>query len=290
MDYLKSTISVHHIDNWVEERFGDWQAEPQGPQRYFTPTVQDTLFSLPGTGAPGSECGEDVFFWCKDCDKLFTIDDECGERECPHCSHIWARNEAEIMRGRLWDGRRHYYRKNGKRYRLHHCIVSYRMGVPRERRAYRNLRGFTIDLVRSAGLEGGCVVFHPWRESRDGEYSVVGPHFHIFGLGSWVKSGTEVEPYNDDILFKRVRDFNARQKDPFEYVLTHCGIAKGIHAVVWFGCLAYNKMPRGEKERAAREEREIRRRICPHCGRDSTDYVDTHVAPGVPWDREGPTL
>lgn len=250
-----------------------------GPQRYFSPTVQDTLttpfLTLPGTGEPGSLCGDDLFFWCRDCAKLFEIPEDCGERQCPHCNHIWARNEARIMRGRLWDGRRYYYRAHGKRFRLHHCIISYSMEIPTCGEAYRDLKRHAIHLAKEAGIDGGCLVFHPWREDRDKhQFDIVGPHFHIFGIGKWIKPADELnrDPL-DSVIFKRVRDFNARQRDPFNYVLTHCGIPQGGHAVIWFGLLAYNKMPRGEEERAAREERDARNQICTHCGGDNTSYV-----------------
>ena len=95
-----------------------------------------------------------------------------------------------------------------------------------------------------------------------------------------------MEPYTDDIIFKRVRDFDATQIDPFEYVLTHCGIPAGGHAIVWFGNLAYNKMEKGPLEVAAKVPREPHAETCPTCGSDDTYYVDTHVRPGVPWDRE----
>ena len=127
MDYLTSAISVHHIDNWFEERFEDWQADSQGPQRYFSPTVQGTFFSLPGTGAAGSDCGDPVPFHCRACGEVFFVEHECGERQCPHCSYIWVRDRARIMKGRLWDGRDNY-NTGEKAYRLHHCIISCWLG------------------------------------------------------------------------------------------------------------------------------------------------------------------
>ena len=273
MEYLTSTISVHHIDNWFEERFGSPVADSRGPQRYFSPTVQGTFFSLPGTGDPGAECGDDVSYWCNCCKRWFEQQHSCGERQCPHCSHIWVRDHARIMRGRLWDGRDHY-NTGEKAYRVHHCIISFRAGIPENRSQYQDLRSYAYGLARGAGIEGGCVVFHPWRENRDGEFDVVGPHFHIFGLGHRISPDWEVEPYTDDIIFKRVRNFDARQRDPFEYVLSHCGIPEKGHAIVWFGNLAYNKMEKGPQELRALEKAEPEPETCPYCGSNNTTYVD----------------
>lgn len=243
--------------------------------RTFPPAVQDTflrpLFQLPGQGEPGSECGTATTFIClnKKCGKLFSIPAECNERQCPHCSYLWARKEARIMKGRVWDGR-DYYRERGTTYRLHHIIVSYRIGIPDDGNAYRNLRRDTYKLAGKARLDGGCIVFHPWRENRDKlTYDVVGPHFHIFGLGKRIRPSTEVIPYDEDIVFKRVRHFNAKQMDPWEYVLNHCGIMKGTHAVVWFGNLAYNKMEKGYREERA-GEKSVRTPLCPYCGSASS--------------------
>lgn len=178
------------------------------------------------------------------------------------------------MRGRLWDGRDHYLDRDGKKYRLHHIIISYRMGIPVDADAYRALRRAAIEIGKEAGIVGGCIVFHPWRESRDSTFDVVGPHFHIFGLGERITPDIEVEPYSTDIIFKRVRDFDARQIEPFEYVLAHCGIAEGCHAVVWFGNLAYNKMEKGPQERRALDKAEPEPETCPYCGSNNTTYVD----------------
>jgi len=123
-----------------------------------------------------------------------------------------------------------------------------------------------------AGLAGGCIVFHPWRESRDtAAFDVVGPHFHIFGLGKWIRPSTEVVPYDEDIIFKRVKNFDATQIDPWEYVLTHCGIMDDCHAVVWFGNLSYTAMLEGEREKIAKQIGQNPK--CPHCGSRDTEFM-----------------
>lgn len=274
MDYLESVSKTASIETWFDDRFGDWTADNRGPQRYFSPTVQGTFFTLPGTGDPGADCGEEVLFWCNECSRWFSGEHSCGERQCPHCNHIWVRDHARIMKGRVWDGRNRYLDRDEEKYRLHHIIVSIRVGLPRDSETYRALRRAAISLGKEAGIVGGCIVFHPWRESRDGAFDVDGPHFHIFGLGGWIKGLEEIEPYCDDIIVKRVANFDATQIEPFEYVLTHCGIAERTHAIVWFGNLAYNKMEKGPLEIVAHEKGEPQPEICPHCGSNNTTYVD----------------
>lgn len=100
----------------------------------------------------------------------------------------------------------------------------------------------------------------------------MGCHFHIFGLGHRLVNDWEIEPYTDDIIFKRVRNFDARQLEPFEYVLSHCGIPEGSHAIVWFGNLAYNKMEKGPQEKRAGEPAGLPK-TCPYCGGDNTTYL-----------------
>jgi hypothetical protein len=117
-----------------------------------------------------------------------------------------------------------------------------------------------------AGFLGGALIFHPFRkvntdddfEQLDPDFSwkdapacwYISPHFHALGYG-WIHGERVREIYAETEWI--VRNHGVRIPLPGHtmedavratalYQLSHCGVNKRFHTVIWFGALAYNKM------------------------------------------------
>jgi len=170
------------------------------------------------------------------------------------------------------------------RVRLTHCVVS----VYDDGSELDHQRETARAVARRHGIEGGLTVFHHVRSDKyDGPGSNDGTvHFHIIGIDP---SG--IEPGGDDkdesgqlIVFKVIQDDEYKDmrgfrsgravKRAIQYLLTHCGVIEGKHALTWFGCLSYNRMSRqaiDNKFPGALEDLGEGSRECPVCGSTSTE-------------------
>lgn len=116
-------------------------------------------------------------------------------------------------------------------------------------------------------------------------------HFHIIGLAiGHVKPGAP----GDDYVFKVIRDAKRGDYRGFRkpkeigaaiyYLLTHCGVIQGSHALTWFGIMSYNSFNNEAWETHFPEVIEYlkpRKPECPHCG-----STDTYAIMG--WEYEIP--
>jgi len=80
------------------------------------------------------------------------------------------------------------------------------------------------------------------------------PHFHVIGFG-WIEN--TVENYQKNGWVVKNKGFRDSTFATFYYQLSHAGIKKQNHTLVWFGNLSYSKL-KVEKE-------EIERNICSYC-------------------------
>jgi hypothetical protein len=183
------------------------------------------------------------------------------------------------MRGRILDGAESY------RLRPHHLIISFdpkdlRIEDLKDKDEYVRLRKRVYEILRFAGAQGGCIVFHPWREDPFNEYTEEGPHFHCIVLARWIKPGDEVYDefinYYGDLepILKRIDSFKPSVLKTYKYLLEHSGIAEGIHAVTWFGSMAYNKQKVGVREIHAKKD--PRGPECPICGGEVESMFDIY--------------
>jgi hypothetical protein len=108
-------------------------------------------------------------------------------------------------------------------------------------------------ILKEVGAIGGASIFHPFR------YNVIelmwfySPHFHIVGFG-WI-DGTQ-ELYNKEGWIVKNKGIRESVFGTFHYQLSHCGIKKGVHSLVWFGDLSYSKL---------KMEKEPETNVCPIC-------------------------
>ena len=201
----------------------------------------------------------------------------CFKATCPECYESWSWREAKRIEHRL----AHY---RGRRNRVIHCAAS----VPRQlwHIDVEKMRKLSNRIAKKAGFEGGCVVYHPFREACFicGEPKTpkakrchwcgsnvfrwhYSPHFHYLGFG-WIFEGNKV----DDEIVKSgwvFINFGVRESvfGTAIYELSHCGVdysGKGKHSVRWIGSMAYRALhvPKMEKEV----------RTCPICGSDIIPY------------------
>lgn len=245
------------------------------------PTANDTFGQgpmtdpiLPGQGDRPLGCGEPVILGCNECGQVHEIISRCNKRECPECWRTWAHKLATRSGLRMWSGSQ-FKMKGRHGYRILHIVVSFPHGD------VKLLRQRVRTIAKDRGINGGLIIFHPFRKDDDQQFVPDGyVHFHIIGLApGHVTTGA----YGEDYVFKVIRDgrrgdFRGYQK-PNEvnatiyYLLTHCGIIGGMHSLTWFGCLSYNQFNNETWEKAFPELAEYlkpKRSICPHCGSDDT--------------------
>lgn len=223
-----------------------------------------------GQGERGEGCGGLVEYYCPNCETVHRVEHYCMSRECPSCSQIWASKEASISKNRM--ERAKYTFKS----RLHHVILSFKEvdinGLDRE--AYSDFRRRCYKILAGAGVRGGGLVLHPWRESHRGEFDVGGLHCHVFATGEWLRNGENI--FEDTgIIFKRIGELKYYKQ--YKYVFEHCGIAEGIHAITWFGNMSYRNFPKTDDEKEHRPGGRAPR--CPDCMTIMeilihTDYVE----------------
>lgn len=235
--------------------------------------------TLPGRGAPGAGCGVGKMFVCTSCGYEHEHEHQCRQRQCPRCRkkypeldhkhpdrvyHLWALDEAFIMRARCFDF--------GKR--LHHVVISFDDYEAKEGEVdvdeYKRLRKRCYEILRFAGSQGGVLVWHPYREREpgNGEFSRWRPHFHAIVDSRWLQSGNVVRDRWPNVVFKRTPGDLNRNIARFYYLLDHCGVIDGLHTVTWFGSMS-TRQGKGFEEMEIRSEKPAR--CCPRCGSESVE-------------------
>lgn len=263
---------------------------------------------LPGHGEPGPDCGVPVPYHCNNCGASYFVESSCMMRECPNCMEKWASREARFASWRMWTGAKLVARTGGEPERARaeqtmtwedyikretedptrgwgwrdcrvlHVVIS----VPDTRQGIEVSRKQALAVAKKHNLSGGLMVYHPFRQDDDHQFVLDGfVHYHLIALvhGDVPPGGTDGR-----VLFKVIKDAeygNYRGfRDPtgirrvVHYLLSHCGIIEGRHALTWWGTLSYNKLPdqflKDSYPDAWLAIHEIRR-CCPVCGSSDTE-------------------
>jgi hypothetical protein len=203
-------------------------------------------------------------------------------RECPVCWKKWASKESKVASWRFWTGAKYvsYRRMIGRREaRKIHCVVSFpaRHGIDWQRKK-------ALRIIKRHGLIGGLMVYHPFRQDEGDDFVPDGyVHFHVLALAQG-----DIPPGGTDggAIFKHIPhpDGHCRGFQSVDevractfYLLTHCGILEGRHALTWWGAMSYNQLPVGTLD-ANYEGRELYCRslghACPSCGSMNTEPFD----------------
>ncbi|NIM44476.1 MAG: hypothetical protein GTO54_02405 [Nitrososphaeria archaeon] len=164
------------------------------------------------------------------------------------------------------------FKIRGRRLKAIHVVAS-----PPERDVelldFSGLRRRAYRMAMACGVFGGSIIFHPFRRFNEDDILedveegfshqrapacwYLSPHFHIIGYG-WVHRVAENYVHNGWVI----KNLGVRKsvRATAHYQLSHCGVNKRFHTVVWFGALSYGKLrapPYPEQKHP-----------CPMCGRE----------------------
>jgi len=238
------------------------------------------MISLPGQGTPGPDCGHDVPMHCYHCGHAWVGRSSCMLRSCPNCWRKWAHGESRAAGLRMWAGCSMIAPKRTGR-RIVHAVISF---IPLASLA--ESRKYAIKMLKHHGLSGGMLIFHPFRQDEEKEYVFQSHiHFHVIALARGAIFPGSAGTY----FFKVIQDAKNKDFRGFQdvcgikacvfYLLTHCGIVEGRHALTWWGELSYNML---SNEKLFDAIPELKRQMdyrpgrrCPACGSDdvSPDYI-----------------
>jgi len=211
----------------------------------------------------------------------------CHRSSCPICfNRGWSVREARNIESRVLEGE-----KRGLGL-AEHITVSPKVA---DRDLPENvLRVKCREALLQRGVEGGCMIFHGFRENKQRKCLEWSPHYHVLGFivgrekcrkckktcfkgcGGFVDRNyrcTEEDGYLVKVHGKRKTVFGTAW-----YQLNHATIRVGIkrfHTVTWFGSVSYRKF----KSETMRSED-----VCPACGEemDRCAYVGKrHVVKDV---------
>lgn len=221
---------------------------------------------LTGTLDSHARCGEFVrALGCEDFGKDDNKHDRvietysCHRPGCPICYESWAFREAEKATERLLEGQQLYHNTR-KNFTLKHTVfsppVSEHAKIKRliEQGHYNVLKRLVLDLMKKAGVIGGCVTPHFWRQVgekeelpdnvtipaglKDGDW-YFSPHFHGITAGFLIPSD---KFFNETGWVYKNLGKRKSIKNTVFYFLTHCANHEKHHAVSWFGIYSYNKL------------------------------------------------
>lgn len=245
------------------------------------------LARLPGHGEKSPGCGELRWLVCNECyegSTGFMARRSCVTRECPDCYEKWASKEARIASWRVWAGARYVARQLATRYfRIVHCVVSFEA----DDSELSSFRTRAYDVLRKHGINGGIMVWHPFRKNEKGTFEFDGyVHFHVIGIAY---GNIETPEAGQGYVFKVIRDAEHKDYKGFRspgavkralgYLLSHCGILDGVHAVTWFGVTSYNKLAIAKLKMVFRagydEMMKPKGTKCPYCNSEDTELMDT---------------
>jgi len=236
--------------------------------------VNENGWKLPGTEEAHDWCG----IWkTKGClnvkghnsvyeNKIFVkqFPMSCFRSVCKVCYRKWMGREANKATRRI----EKFEEISGKQAK--HIVVStpswlYKKPVPELRKAVR-------EILKEIGCIGGTMIFHPYRFNRDSRRWYFSPHFHIIGFG-WILGTNVTQIYKKQGWIAKNLGFRDSVFSTFYYQLSHCGVKKRSHALIWFGDLSYCKL---------KVEKEPDSSVCPACKRKLVPIYHDGVHSGIP--------
>jgi len=144
------------------------------------------------------------------------------------------------------------------------------------------MQGYSVEKLREevklvlkkTKVDGGSIIFHPFRKypkTRNWYYS---PHFHFVGFGSYRNIATA---FGWKRWYVGNKGFRKSVFQTYCYLLSHCGVKKRNHTVTWVRGLSYSKLHVPKIESLTN---------CPACGRKFIEIYYDGIHPVVPPDRQ----
>jgi len=224
---------IHEGRNQAEIEYDDWH--------------------LPGQKEQKSDCGQWSYMGCLNKDKhpnacifLKPFQKSCFRADCEKCCFKWLGRSASKATKRM-----KLYEKQSKKI-AKHVIVSvpvWDMYKPKKEIAKK-----VYQILKEVKVDSGLIIFHPFRYHKDSDMWYYSPHYHciIFGWVENVVSTYNKYGYVIKNLGKRETLFGT-----IYYQLSHCGIKKHNHSLVYFGDCSYRKL--------IVEEESDESKKCPYC-------------------------
>lgn len=243
---------------------GDTTADKNHDSVFMEIINNRSIFTLPGQGEQTNDkCGE----WthplsCPNHGQMtldglihdrYVATHSCHNPNCPICYESWASRQAVNSSDKLIQAIGLYKHDGHKIGRVNHIAFSPPQDLAKELirtpAGSRRLRTMAGGHARKAGVRGGVMIFHPFRQNDPREDNFrqdlkpyvwyESPHFHVIGFG-WLKKSNEF--YNETGWIYHNIGRRETIKGTIKYTLTHCGIAKGFQAVTYFGMLSNGKI------------------------------------------------
>jgi len=214
-------------------------------------------FTLPAQGQSKAYCNKWISFGC-DNTKQHPKNQHYAEHSlktckissCPLCFESWINRQANRTTRRVYKFVQ--YRK----FHFKHITLS----PPPEQAqnmSYHELKKWLNSVLKIANIQTCAIVFHPFRfnDTRKSQ-PYVSPHFHLLVYG---KITNTTEFYNKTKWVIKNKGDLETDRDIFtctRYLLSHCGVKKGTHAVRYLGDVSYRKL---------KVEKEPKMHSCPYC-------------------------
>lgn len=240
-------------------------------------TVNYEGFTLPGILPAKETCGRFATTGCLNSEEhqkkgfgnkiyVHKFRLKCGDPKCIVCYQDW------IVRAANRAKRRIKQHQDNTSQRAIHVVLS--PHKTEHGKSEKQLRKIAMKILREVRVKDGALVLHPWRLDKKELEMYESPHFHFVGFG-WFRNKRHVEEkYGWKVLYMGQR---GNLFGTFSYLLNHCGVKKGRHAITWMGRLSYGQMriqntPEYDK--------------CPACGRRLVAISHDGADPVVPPDEE----
>ena len=227
-------------------------------QNWFT--INHHGWHLPATLEKHDWCGLWAYRGClnvqghinTDCDsKAFikTYQRSCYRADCEICYKKWLARESNKATRRI-----EKYEKQSKKH-CKHIVLS----VPKwlYGKDKKELSKVARSILKAVNCEGVAMIFHPFRYRKDIKQWYYSPHFHCIGFG-WIEN--VVETYQKEGWIIKNKGQRESTFATFYYILSHAGIKKRNHALVWCGSISYVKLKLDESD--------IETRKCPYCNEE----------------------
>jgi len=228
---------MHESQNWITVEHDGWHL-PATKEAHEWCGKWATRGCLNVLAHKGTECEGKGY--------VKTFQRSCYRADCEVCYRKWLAREANKATRRI----EKYEYKSGKHAK--HIIVS----APKwfYGKSKKELAKECYKILKLVGCIGGTIIFHPFRYRRECKEWYYSPHFHLIGFG-WIEN--TVENYQKNGWIVKNKGFRNSTFATFYYQLSHAGIKRHNHTLVWFGDLSYSKL-KIKKE-------EIESDLCPYC-------------------------